>query len=82
MLRSFDPKEIRHIVREVNAVADCLSRLEMEHRDFDLIEAEVPSTKTEQLNSPKDSLKDTVDEMPFPQAPKLFSKVQQQEREL
>ena len=43
IVEEFAPKEIRHIVDEGNAVADCLvSRLEIEHWDFDPIKTEVP----------------------------------------
>ena len=90
IIEEFAAKQIWHIAGEDNAVADHPSRLEMEHQDFDLIETEVPKPilqycnmlqNMEHLNIPKDSLKEIVNEAPFPQAATLFNKAQQ-EREV
>ena len=39
-MKDFAPKEIRHIVREDNIVTNCLLRLDMECRTYNLIETE------------------------------------------
>ena len=87
IVEEFAPKEIRHIAGEDNAVADCLSRMEIEPRDFDLIETEALKPmleycnmlqSMEQLNTLKDSLKETIDKAQFPQAPKLISEAQKE----
>ena len=88
IIEEFSPKEIRHIAREDNAVADCLPRMEMETRDFDLIEIETPNPMLEYfnmldnmeqlLNTLKENLKESIDKAPCPQSPKLVSKAQQE----
>ena len=71
---AFASKKIILIAREDSTVADCLSRLKMEHRDFDQIETEARKPmlrycnmlhNMEQLSSLKDSLKETIEEEPF-----------------
>ena len=83
IVEEFVPKEIQHFAGEDNAVADCLSRMQMEPSDFDLIEAEAPKPMLEycnmlhnmdQLNTLKDTLKETIDKAQFPRAPKLINK--------
>ena len=39
--------EIRCIAGEDNVVVDCLPRMQIEHRDFDLIETEAPKHVTQ-----------------------------------
>ena len=87
IVEEFAPKEIRHIAGEDNEVADCLPRMEMEPRDFDLIQTEAPKPMTkycnmlqrmEQLRTMKDSLKETIGAAQFPQSPKLIRESQKE----
>ena len=87
ILEEFSPKEIRHIAGEDNVIADCLSRMEMEPREFGPVETEASKPmleycnmlhNMEELNILKERLKETIEEAPFPQAPKLINQAKQE----
>ena len=50
IVEQFAQKEIRHIAEEENAVVDCLSRLNMEHWEYNLIETEVLKPRLQYCN--------------------------------